>query len=166
MSISFSDLMVALKQALKSGQIGQPVSVRFRLVAPSEFIPPAINELMQLISNYLPGFEASQANGGRFRLQSHPSGLQTNVLILSNHGPSVSLTWVPATQQPTSLKLLVIGNHGVIRLEEEVEPNWQIPTGESPEIDWYHRFVSTGEQSQPVPFPGGKSGQAPQNGPN
>ncbi|QDU82104.1 hypothetical protein Pla110_38590 [Polystyrenella longa] len=152
MSCSVSNLIDAIKSALATKQIGQPVSIRLRLVAPSDFIPVAVNELMQLIEAILPGFEGEDLASGRYRVTQHSSGLQTSVMMLSGKGPSVSLTWILSGAQPASLKLLLIGNHGVIRLEEPLEGGWKVDSADSSEVDWHERFQNTISHPQPVPF--------------
>ncbi|MAT13825.1 MAG: hypothetical protein CMJ46_00980 [Planctomyces sp.] len=140
MATSISQLGTALQQAVATGQVGQAVSMRARVTAPTPAIPAAINSLMAIATDLLHLSGNDEMPTGRFRARRHPSGLQMDVLLQAENGVSLSLTWVRYEDQPAAIKLLLIGNHGIVRLEEGLAPDWAVDSAGDVGLDWYAEF--------------------------
>lgn len=109
----FTEIHHALTAAIATGKIGTPVSVRVHLQLPetrADFdaaidaivatTKPALHETMQTLQ--------SRVNA---------EGNQWNVLLRSANGRSLFVTLGRGSAREPRLELLVVGNHGVIRLE-------------------------------------------------
>ncbi|MCA9067800.1 MAG: hypothetical protein KDA84_02695 [Planctomycetaceae bacterium] len=106
------DLEHALAEALKTGQLGVPVSLRIMAVTPQTGI-----ELPRVIAQFAPLIRLiSQESSGKVQARQHPSGQQLSVLWTDSQGRTVSITVASASTARPSLGVLVVGNHGITQL--------------------------------------------------
>jgi hypothetical protein len=110
---TLDDLQTALSDTLATGKIGTPVSLRLhlQLTEPDADLFAAMSAVMQMIE---PVFSSSSA---RLRARQDADARQLNVLLDYTNGETVLLTLGRGCAKQPSLNLLVVGNHGVVRLE-------------------------------------------------
>lgn len=120
MHLSLSDVFRTVEDALATGQAGVPVSARMQWSIRAAAEAPAV--AASLLSRLSSLFRSSLS---RVMVQQHISGEVLNVLATLVGGQTISLSLFsnPAaagSENGTSARaadLLVVGNHGVIRLE-------------------------------------------------
>ncbi|HAB12127.1 MAG TPA: hypothetical protein DCE47_10600 [Planctomycetaceae bacterium] len=102
-----------LAEAVATGKLGSVVSVRAMLHLPGEEsdLETAASVVLSL-SGRLVGSET-----GSLVARGHGSGRQLNLLLRLDAGPIVSLSLTRGSVDQLELALVVVGNHGVIRLE-------------------------------------------------
>ncbi|MEZ6044591.1 MAG: hypothetical protein R3C11_03215 [Planctomycetaceae bacterium] len=142
MACTLNQFLKSLESAIATGQIGQPVAARLRIVTAPELIPPFVNEFLDWASFGLTSGDPHLFKGN-YRISRHVSGLQTNVQFRTDGGANLSLTWVENSTQPASLKFLLIGNHGLIRLEEPLQSSWNFAENNGPAKDWFSQLLDT-----------------------
>ena len=111
--MTYGELTRALSDLLRRGEIGTPVSLRMflHLPEPNADLDSAVATLMRLAASVFPCEVADLAA----RLDSEER--QLNILIRMSDGRTVSLTVVRGGVTTVPLNLLLIGNHGIVRLE-------------------------------------------------
>ena len=112
--MTFDDLSRTLHQAMRTEKIGTPVSVRLhlQLCDPQADLTASTVALLILIEPY---FDLSSP---QLLARRGPADSQLTVLLETAQGRTVFITVGRGSAQQPSLHLLLIGNHGVIRLEE------------------------------------------------
>ena len=113
--MTFDDLKRTLCSVLETGKIGTPVSMRVHWQIPktSTDVCAAFASSMKLCHSVMKGSPstliARQAAGST----------QLNVLVTLENGRTILATIGSGCVNYAELKLLLIGNHGVVRLEGE-----------------------------------------------
>ena len=113
MMTPIATLEETLEEAVATGKLGSVVSVRALLHLPGEEpdLETAAAVLLSL-SGRLVG-----SDPGSLVVRGHGSGRQLNLLLRLDAGPIVSLSLTRGSVDQLELALVVVGNHGVIRLE-------------------------------------------------
>ena len=113
MMTPIATLEETLEEAVATGKLGSVVSVRALLHLPGEEpdLETAASALLSL-SGRLVG-----SDPGSLVVRGHGSGRQLNLLLRLDPGPIVSLSLTRGSVDQLELALVVVGNHGVIRLE-------------------------------------------------
>lgn len=111
--MTFDDLNRALAEALATGQIGTPVSLRVHFQVPDSAadlaaMVAAVMRLSQPVFRERPSTLAAR---------EHPHGRQWNVLVGYPGGATAFVTAGCGSARQPSLRLLLVGNHGIVRLE-------------------------------------------------
>ena len=118
--MTFDELQITLTDALASGKIGTPVAARVHLQ-----FPDADADLAAALATVAATFEPI-LDGllTTLRCRQGSDLNQWNLLLQSEKGRTLFVTLGRASVPAATLNLLVIGNHGVIRLEggEDFEP--------------------------------------------
>lgn len=109
----FHEIHQSLTAAMATGKIGEQVSVRVHLQ-----LPPANADLNAALDSIIAMTDPAVSQP-MTKLQSrvHADGNQWNVLLQSANGRTLFVTLGRGSVQEATLELLVVGNHGVIRLE-------------------------------------------------
>ncbi|MCH7689284.1 MAG: hypothetical protein IH899_21855 [Planctomycetes bacterium] len=113
--MTFDDLKRSLCSVLETGKIGTPVSMRVHLHIPKTRVDvySALASIMKLchsVTRDVPlTLIARQTSGGT----------QLNVLVTLENGRTILATVGSGSVKRSVLELLLIGNHGVVRLEGE-----------------------------------------------
>ena len=110
---SIAILEETLAQAVATGKIGTVVSVRALLHLPDETadLESAAAVLLALAGRLL------GSDAGSLVTRGHESGRQLNLLLRLDAGGIVSASVTRGCASQLELALVVVGNHGVIRLE-------------------------------------------------
>lgn len=114
--MTIDDLRRALTVAIATGKIGTPVALRVHaIVASDSFDPAAALDIVIGLAGI-----AFPTKPKRMTARSDPAGRQWNVLLNYAGGQTLSFSIAssPACSGGNCLHLLLIGNHGIIRLEE------------------------------------------------
>ncbi len=116
--MTVTDLTRTLEQALATGRAGTPVAVRWHLVdrvdasadAASAAVErfAALGALSECLLRQPPASLVASAN---------PSGRHLQVLIRFQSGATGVVTVALVPDGQTRLELLLVGNHGIVRLE-------------------------------------------------
>lgn len=110
---SMAPFRETLAAAVGTGKIGTVVSLRALLQ-----LPDADAALDAAASVVLATAGSLVGEGpGRLVVRSHASGRQLNLLLRFDSGPIVSASVTCGIVETVELALVVVGNHGVIRLE-------------------------------------------------
>lgn len=134
--MTIDELQQTLKKAVDCGKIGVPVALRMHLQ-----MADATAELYALVSQSLEmAFANFRADEWRLMARRDPTGRQLNLLLDNRGGQTVLLTVGKGSAVENRLDLLLIGNHGIVRLEgaEFFEPT-KSPT--TPTIARWREFV-------------------------
>lgn len=113
--MTFDDLKRSLYSVLETGKIGTPVSMRVHWQMPgtSTDVCVALASSMSLCHSVMKGSPstliARQTSGGT----------QLNVLVTLENGRTILVTVGSGAVSYSVLELLLIGNHGIVRLEGE-----------------------------------------------
>ena len=113
--MTFDDLKRSLCSVLETGEIGTPVSMRVHLQIPKTRVDviSALASIMKLCHSVTKDVPltliARQTSGGT----------QLNVLVTFVNGRTMLATVGSSSVNDSVLELLLIGNHGIIRLEGE-----------------------------------------------
>lgn len=106
------DLEHALHEVLKTGQLGTPVALRILVATPQTEIDP-----FRFVGRFAPLIRAvSEVTRGKIQARRHPSGRQLSIVWNDAQGRTVSLTIVSTPDIGQSLRVLVVGNHGITQL--------------------------------------------------
>ncbi len=110
--MTLDDLHKTLTDALATGKIGTPVSLRLhlQLVDPSADLAGSMATVMRIAEAV---FDIPTAT---LSAQRDAGERQLNVLIESASGQTVSLTIGRGCTDTSKLDLLLVGNHGIVRL--------------------------------------------------
>ena len=139
---SIAVLQETLCQAVATGKIGTVVSVRAMLHLPEETADLASSASVVLgVLGRVIGSEA-----GSLVTRGHESGRQLNLLLRLDAGGIVSITVTRGSASRLELGLVVVGNHGVIRLEGSELAEEMGLSGESfaeAEGRWLDRIVGS-----------------------
>ncbi len=111
--MTFNDLRRTLSEALSTGKIGTPVAIRMHVQLADSNVDP----LMLLATAMQTVEQVFSARPARLMARENADGRQFNVLLNYAGGETVMLTVGRGSAKTASLNLLLIGNHGVIRLE-------------------------------------------------
>ncbi len=110
---SIATLEETLGEAVATGKLGTVVSVRALLHLPGEEPDlEAAASVVLALSGRLIGSET-----GSLVARGHRSGRQLNLLLRLDAGPIVSVSLTRGSVAQLELALVVVGNHGVVRLE-------------------------------------------------
>ncbi|HUG90850.1 MAG TPA: hypothetical protein VML55_08460 [Planctomycetaceae bacterium] len=110
--MTLDDLARALDGAVAAGRIGTPVALRVHAVLPAGGdLVAALAALMRRLAEPLFG------PPGRLTARRDADERQLHALASYPSGPTVLVTLAATRSRDPSLELLVVGNHGVIRLE-------------------------------------------------
>ena len=128
------DLRQALRDALATGRIGTPVSVRLYLHQAEGDAAP-FNAAQKLLATVIPASPSS------LQATRDTAGRQTTLLLAWNSGETAMLTLV-STETPWNLQLVVVGNHGIIQLEGEspLEPESGDSRDDFVPMDWSEKI--------------------------
>ena len=113
--MTFDDLKRSLHNVSDTGKIGTPVSMRVHWQMPetSTEVCAALASIMNLCHSVMKGSPttviARQTSGGT----------QLNVLVTLENGRTILATVGSGSVSYSVLELLLIGNHGIVRLEGE-----------------------------------------------
>ena len=143
--MNLEQLRLALQQALATGRVGQPVAVRLHLRAGTD---TATTE--QLLACLLP--VVSDVFGDtpqRVLARSGADSGQLNLLLEYELGATALVTVVALGDASPCLHVILVGNHGVIRLEggEDFGLASPVPDG--------HRLLQRVQQSLECGEPAG-----------
>jgi hypothetical protein len=109
------DLQNALTAAIATGRIGTPVALRVHAIVASDSFNPAaaLDAVIGLAGTAFP------TKPQQMTARSGGAGQQWNVLLIYAGGQTLSFSIAssPASTGGNRLHLLLIGNHGIIRLE-------------------------------------------------
>ena len=102
-----------LGQAVATGKIGAVVSVRslLQLPDPNADLTAAASVLLGLCGRLI------GSDAGSLVTRGHESGRQLNLLLRLDAGEIVSVSVTRGSSSRLELDLVVVGNHGVIRME-------------------------------------------------
>ena len=110
---SIATLEETLGEAVATGKIGTVVSVRVLLHLPDETadLESAASVVLALAARLL------GSDAGSLVTRGHESGRQLNLLLRLDAGGIASVSVTAGSVPQLELALLVVGNHGMIRLE-------------------------------------------------
>ena len=136
---SIARFEATLLEAVATGKIGTVVSVRAMLQLPDESadLKSAASVVLALAARVL-GTDA-----GQLVTRSHDSGQQLNLLLRLDAGGIQSVTVTRGGVSKLELDLVVVGNHGVIRMEgSELAEEMGLSVGSFAEADeaWLERI--------------------------
>lgn len=111
--MTLDDMNAALSEALATGRIGVPVSIRLhvQLPEPDADLARVLATIMRVAATVFSG------QPERLTARQDADRRQCNVLVQHAGGPTTFVTLGRGSVTRPSLHLLVAGNHGVIRLE-------------------------------------------------
>ena len=131
------DLHKTLTDALATGKIGTPVSLRLhlQLADPSTNLATTMAAVMRIAETV---FDIPSAT---LSAQRDVGERQLNVLIESANGQTVSLTIGRGCTDVATLDLLLVGNHGVVRMDgteffDEASLESPVPAADQDGRDW------------------------------
>ena len=108
--MTLDDIQGALSDAMQTGKLGTPVAARVHLLVDGEVnIAGAVERIAAMLS---PCFELPSET---VRARRHASGRVSSLLMQTGNGRTIFIS-IGQTDRP-ALHLLVVGNHGVLRLE-------------------------------------------------
>lgn len=109
--MTFEELQAALEQAHATGKVGTPVAARVHLQLPEPTTDPAmvLTSVLRMLS---PCFTDTPNT-----LRVRSASTQWNILLQTPAGRSLFVTIGCAAVTRSTVHLLVVGNHGIIRLE-------------------------------------------------
>lgn len=108
-----SEVQSALADAVRTGKLGTPVAARVHVQLVDDAVEPDA-VLAPVLEMLRPCFDHPPAS---VRAREHASEGQWNVLFQTAAGGTVFVTVGCGAANAPGLHLLVIGNHGVLRLE-------------------------------------------------
>lgn len=111
--MTLDEIHQTLLEAVNTGKVGTPVALRLHLQLVSTDVDPylLVAELLQLCE---PLFGEEPV---RVMARNNNDGRQLNLLFETAAGRTISITIGGGSTTQAFLSLLLIGNHGVIRLE-------------------------------------------------
>jgi hypothetical protein len=144
-----NQIRTVLNDAISTGKIGDLVSVRVHAQLPGldTDLAEVLSGLVEMVSVAFP-FPAET-----LRSRSSQDGNQWNVLIQSENGRTLFVTVGRGSAKNANLSLLVVGNHGVIRLESHDE--WEfVPDGlvSSSHQSWREAVEQSHQSARSVPL--------------
>jgi len=118
----FPEIKAALAEAVQTGKLGVPVSARVHLQlaedASSDESPPTEKDWEALRSAVVELFSVCWNEAPEtIHVRQHPTGRQHNTLLQTASGNTVCITIGRGCARQSTLHLLVLGNHGVVRLD-------------------------------------------------
>ena len=130
--MTFNDLKRALCSVLETGKIGTPVSMRVHWQMPktSTDVCAALASSMDLCQSVMRDVP--------FTLIARQAsvGTQLNVLVTFVNGRTILVTVGSGCVSYSALELLLIGNHGVVRLEGECRIDELLLTNDDEVQQW------------------------------
>lgn len=144
MSFTLRELTRTLSETLQTGKIGIPVSARIRITssATTEQLLPAVMTLLSSV------WEEKHLT---LRATQHKTGLQTDLQLHLESGPTISISLIQNSPQE-SCRFLLIGNHGVIRLEGEDDFDFTPNPDSAPQEIWNQLLQKSLSTGQPVQY--------------
>jgi hypothetical protein len=113
--MTFDDLKRTLCSVLETGTIGTPVSMRVHWLisnTPTDVCAALVSSMNFCVS-------VMRSSPSTLIARQTSGGTQLNVLVTLENGRTILATVGSGCVDYSVLKLLVIGNHGVVRLEGE-----------------------------------------------
>ena len=111
--MTLDELNATLAAALASEKAGTPVSLRLHLQ-----VAETTNDSVDLTAMLMPLVETVfNARASRLLARRNVAADQLNVLFTLADGKTAFITCGRGSTRHTSLQLLLVGNHGIIRLE-------------------------------------------------
>ena len=138
--MTFDELNRTLSETRAGGKIGVPVSLRMHLQL-SDRQADLVAALLAVIELARPLFGAQPS---RLMARGVPGGPQLNVLASFTGGQTLLVTLGRGAVERATLELLLIGNHGVIRLEGAElfeEPLFAAPEGADRWKSWIDKSL-------------------------
>ena len=144
--MNLSELQSTLVSAVASGKIGTPVSLRVHAVVAEDSLDPAT--FLDRISGW--GATVFKAEPVRLTARVHATGRQWNILLNYPGGQKALITLASSPATAGDLHLVLVGNHGMVRLEGgesfDTSPEATIPRAEF----WQQRLTASHAQNGPV----------------
>ena len=138
------DLQKAVSEALASGQIGTPVSLRahWQLADPNADLVKALAIILRVAE---PAFSRVP---DRLTARRGPDERQIHVLLHYADGKTALITLGRGSVQGESLHWLLIGNHGIMRLEGAEMFEATGPLAETGDVDRFRAAIDRSVQSR------------------
>lgn len=146
--MNFEELRHSLLETIRTGDIGVPVALRVT----SQFGNRAINVIDGAIAAaQLAVVAFSEERPSRLHARKAADDRQLTLLVEYPLGQTFFLTTTAIDGSPSALDLLLIGNHGIVRLEggELFEPVASPPPVSE---EWRKAIESSLHSNQAVPF--------------
>lgn len=127
--LTLTDVERAMRDVLKAGQLGTPVALRIHVTLPVESADAG------MVAGYFASLIEQVANikAGRIQAQQHSSGRQASLLWTDERGVTVFLTFLFDQPLHKSIRVLLIGQHGISQLVGDSQ--WQeIFEGDGPAL--------------------------------
>jgi hypothetical protein len=113
MIYSYDDIRHAITNAIESGKIGQPVSIRIHLQrADNEQTPSSLIEILLTLVE-----SAIGSRPATLMAQSEDSARQLSLLFQYHSGQTAFLTAGAGQANQPSFHLVLVGNHGIVCLQ-------------------------------------------------
>lgn len=109
--MTFDEVRNALSDAVQTGKLGTPVAARVHLLVDDNEVDVA-GAAEKLLTMLTPCFDQPPAT---IRARRHDSGRVQSLLMQTRNGQTIFITI--GRSDRSSLHLLVVGNHGIVRLE-------------------------------------------------
>lgn len=108
--MTLDEIQGALSDAMQTGKLGTPVAARVHLLVDGEVdIAGAVERIVSMLA---PCFEQPPTT---VRARRHTTRRFTSLLLQSGNGRTIFITLGHANRP--AFHLLVVGNHGILRLE-------------------------------------------------
>jgi len=134
--MTFDDLKRSLCSLLETGKIGTPVSMRvhWQLPKTSTDVCAALASGMNLCQSVMKDSPATLI------ARQASVGTQLNVLVTLENGRTIMATVGSGSVSYSVLELLLIGNHGIVRLEGEGRIEEFVLTNDD-DVQWWKTAV-------------------------
>ena len=134
--MTFDDLKRSLYSVLETGKIGTPVSMRvhWQLPETSTDVCPALASIIKLCQSVM------KASPSTVIARQTSEGTQLMVLVTLENGRTIMATVGSGSVSCSVLELLLIGNHGIVRLEGEGRIEERVLTNDD-DVQWWKTAV-------------------------
>lgn len=146
--MTFDDLNNALSDVVASGKIGTPVSLRIHLQIPDA--TESVNSILAKIIHFGQSIVAGTPSSLVARKNTRQS--QLNVILSCAGGQTILATVGSGSSNRMHMQLLLIGNHGIVKLEGEDQLEALTPFHKDETARWESAINQSIQEAAQIPL--------------